>query len=783
MKQLLLLLLFFTPITKIIAQPAHIYGKIKDSATGNPLAYVTVHLLTDSNVIVKNTFSDSLGLFHFNPVEPGTYSISCSRAGYKNLSSPLFTTMDSTDINTGEHILSPNMKQLNKVVVFSKKPLIEKSTDGLIYNVQQDLLSGGGTAIDVLRKTPLVSVSQDGTPSIRGSSNIRVFIDDKPSDIFAPTIADALRQIPAEEIIKVEVILYPSAKYDAEGTDGVINIITRKKNTNGFNGTAAINAGPRYQNVNSSLKIRQQKWIFSTDAGSYLYQNKNGSQLQREDVNNNLLLQQNEWKNKGQTFYSGLNIIYLIDSLKNIYGGYRFRMNSTGSDRESLNDYFSEDSATDSFRRNSHNTFGNSVNSVNAGYNSKSKNQRDDLKLFISWFRHRGYNNYQLQQLRENTVDYKENFKSHTKNKELTLQADYTRKLNNFLNMEAGVKSSNRRLDNTNDFEVFEFPVSKFVEDNVRGSQFVYRRGIYAGYGNLNISLKTWTMRAGGRYEQTVHTADFKDTSLNIPDYKNFIPSILISKNLAEGHTIKLSYTKQILRPYLSYLSPAVIYRDSLNQEFGNPYLLPEVTHRYELGYIGSFKKINGGVSLFYNRNRNSIENIRTPGDNGIFKSTYQNIGRKEAIGLSGNISWRNEKFSVNTNFTLRYMMLKSAALQLTNNGYQLNSTLNVSWKLSKGYSIEGLASINSNDIQLQGSREGWKYFSLSLNKKLNQDKLILSLRTETYNRYITEKYGTPQFYQRTDTRYQNLFILFGLSWKFGKKEVRMPVTQQAATE
>src|SRR6185295_6329235 len=108
-------------------------------------------------------------------------------------------------------------------------------------------------------------------------------------------------------------------------------------------------------------------------------------------------------------------------------------------------------------------------------------------------------------------------------------------------------------------------------------------------------------------------------------------------------------------------------------------------------------------VSFFYNRNLNSIENIRTPGDNGIFKSTYQNIGRKEAIGLSGNISWRNDKFSVNTNFTLRYMMLKSAALQLTNNGFQLNSTFNASWKLSKGYSIEGLANINSNDIQLQG--------------------------------------------------------------------------------
>ncbi|MEJ0106139.1 MAG: FtsX-like permease family protein [Bacteroidota bacterium] len=249
-----------------------------------------------------------LGLFGLNftflSILPGNYFLSFSRAGYKTFVSSSVIITDTSRVDV-VYFLSPNEKNLSAVTVFSKKPLIEKSTDGIVYNVQQDLLAGGGTAIDVLRKTPMVSVGQDESPSIRSSSNIRVFIDDKPSDMFAPSVADALRQIPAEEIVKVEVILYPSAKYDAEGTDGVINIITRKNKLNGSSGTMSLNFGQRNQNSALSLNMRRQKWIFNIDAGGYLYRNKNGSVFSREEATANRLMQQNEWKNNGKTFYSG----------------------------------------------------------------------------------------------------------------------------------------------------------------------------------------------------------------------------------------------------------------------------------------------------------------------------------------------------------------------------------------------------------------------------------------------------------------------------------------------
>ena len=779
MKKILLILFLLASLKEGIAQPSNsISGKIKDSTTSNSLAYATVRLLADSNTIIKSTFSDSTGTYLLTSINPGHYFLSFSRADYTASYSSSFLIYDSSQINTGEHMLLPHTKQLSGVTVFSRTPLIEKSTDGIVYNVQQDLLAGGGTAIDVLRKTPMVSVGQDGSLAIRGSGNIRVFIDDKPSDLFAPSVADALRQIPAEEIVKVEVILYPSAKYDAEGTDGVINIITRKNKLNGVSGTYSLNLGQRNQNSALSLNIRQQKWIFTINAGGYLYENRNGSVFDREEANKNRLLQQNEWKNNGKTFYSGLNIIYVIDSLKSLYAGYRFRTNTSITDRVSLNDYFVSDSILNSFQRNTDNTMGNKVNSINTGYTGKSKNQRSELKALISYFGHHGNNDYDLEQLRRQTTDYKENFASKTTNAELSIQADYTQKIGANAGLEAGIKSTHRSSSSVNEFEVYQFSSGKFTEDNTCANKFNYNRDIYAAYSNLSVTMKTWQIRFGARYEQTSLTARFMTVLLEIPEYKNFVPSILINKSIGT-HSLKLNYNKQILRPFLFYLNPAINYSDSLNLEYGNPYLLPEITHRFELGYSGTFKTIFAGASLFYSGNRNSIENIKTPGDNGVFKSTYQNIGRKEAIGLSGNLSWRKEKVTISTNLTLRYMMLKSVALQLSNNGFQFNGNMNVSWKFKNGYSVEGLININSNEIRLQGSREGWKFYSLVWNKKMNNEKLTISLRIETYNRFITEEFITPAFYQQTKTKYQNLNMLFGLSWKFGKKEIKVPVTQQ----
>lgn len=765
------------------AQTTGIVGTTNDAVTGKTLGFVTIHLLTKKDSLIHTVFSDSSGAYQFNHVLPGSYKLNFSLTGYAPSSSAIFMMTDTSNFNAGVQNLSPDVQQLSQVKIISRRPVIEKSMDGIIYNVQQDLLAAGGTAIDVLRKTPMVSVGQDGSPSIRGSSNIRLYIDDKPSDLYASNIADALRLIPVEEIARIEVILYPSAKYDAEGTDGVIHITTKKNKMNGINGTLNVNIGNRPKNFNVTVNMRRNKWILSATSGWHYYKNRNGSILHRKETDESRLYQSNEWTSGGRTFFSGMNVIYILDSLKNIYGGYRYRVNNTLTNRLANNQYYADALTVNSFRRHSDFEWDYRSHSMNMGYSYKSKNQKNELKLFMTHFKGYMANAYDLAQWRSETVDYRENFEGRSDIKELVFQADYSTNISPVTFIEAGIKSMSRESRDLNQFYVYEFASGKFIKDAARENNFRYERNIYAAYTNLRFSFKAWQVRVGARYEQTLLNAVFKDTSLRLPDFKNLTPSVLVNKTFSDKHTIRFSYSQQLLRPYLNYLNPFTDYSDSLNLQYGNPYLVPEITHRYEMGYNGTFGKLVSGVAFFYTSNPNGVEQIRFPAGNGIVHTTYRNIGKRNALGFTGNISWRNENISAGTNFTLRYIELESAALQLANHGWHFNASVNFSYKFPRNYSIETTANFNSKDIRLQGWREGWKYASLALNKKLNKDKLTISLRSETFNHYMTEDIITPVFFQRTETRYQNFFILLGLSWKFGSKEIKMPAVQQATQD
>ncbi|PWU01959.1 MAG: hypothetical protein C5B52_06325 [Bacteroidetes bacterium] len=762
---------------------AQIRGRIVDSLSNAPISLANVSLISDSGKALGTVSSDSLGYFSLIQRPGNSFAISISRVGYSTKHISKFDFKNSTMLDLGEIKLVSDEHELTGVTVTGRKPLVEKSTDGIVYNAQQDQVTAGGTAIDVLKRTPMVSVGQDGTPSLRGSSNIRIFIDDKPADLFASSVADALRQIPAEDVIKVEVILYPSAKYDAEGTDGVINITTRKRKFNGTNGTINANLGLRYQYSNMSLDLKKDKWILSTNLGAYAYHNKNSAELLREDSEENEVNQNSNSTSNGRAYFIGGNLIYELDSLSNIYGGYRFRHYNSGSNKISQNQLFSRDSILTEYQSEIENLWDNNFNSFNLGYSGKSKNKWRDAKALVSYFSINGHEQYESDQVREENVDYSEHYMGHARTGELTFQFDLNQKLSSVFNFEAGLKSNFRKVVDSNQYSTLEFSKYEYELDSARSNEFNFRREIYATYTNFIFTFKGLQMRLGGRYEQTKLHNVFKDSVLMIPDYKNFVPFFLINKSLGDKQTIKFNFSQQILRPYYGYLNPAIDYSDSLNIEFGNPYLKPEITNKYELGYNGNIGKVTLNASIFYTHVQNGIENIRYPIAEGIFANTYRNIGKRDGYGTSGNLNWRKGKFSLVSNYTIRYLILKSIALNANNKGFQVNAGMTANYKLNHGYSVELLINYNSRSILLQGYRDGWKYFFLSVNKKINKEKITISLRAETYNRNILEDLNTDLFSQITNTKYQNFSLMLGLTWKFGKKEIKMPTIQQGTSD
>ncbi|MGY0038537.1 TonB-dependent receptor [Pedobacter sp. NJ-S-72] len=255
------------------AQKVTITGRISaviltDSFTKQPVDYATVSLMrVKDNKSVNGGVTDAKGKVVLQNVAPEQYKLLIGFMGYKSKTMLVKTSQEKPDLNLGNIYLTGTESNLKEVAIVGKTPMIETKIDKLVYNAEQDVTTAGGNAGDVMRKVPMVTVDIDGNPSLRGSSAVRVLINGKPSGTMSNSVADALKMIPAEEIKSVEVITSPSAKYDAEGAGGIINIITKKKTAQGVNGNAALSVGTRQNNGNFSLNAKQGRLGISSNFG------------------------------------------------------------------------------------------------------------------------------------------------------------------------------------------------------------------------------------------------------------------------------------------------------------------------------------------------------------------------------------------------------------------------------------------------------------------------------------------------------------------------------------
>ncbi|MVM31464.1 TonB-dependent receptor [Spirosoma sp. HMF4905] len=763
-------------------------GILIDSITTKAIPFATVSLFQQGKLI-DGTLTDSLGKFVLNSLRYGTYSLAFSAVGYQSFHTPTWTVNEQRPaIDLGTIGISQDAKNLQTVTVRGQKPLIEQRVDGLTFNVESLPGIAGSDASDVLRKVPMLSVDANGGLSMRGSSNIRVFIDGKPSDIYASSVADALKSISGESIVKVEVITHPSARYDAEGSDGVVNIVTRKVRDNITNGNASIVLGNRNEAVMSNVQSKFNKWLVKLDGFYQTYWNRNGSVLERE-TEQVKIFQKNESRNTGNYFFGGATVLYSLDSLNTISIGYRPRSLANQSDVVSTNFYAENERFLPSFQREIATSTPAFSHVFTTGYTSTSANKRirsskREFSLLATYLISNNINRYDVSQVANDQTPYQENFDSKTRNRDLMIQADYTHSFTDKLTWETGGKLTQKNLVSDSQFGIYNFNNQAYTNDPIRSNAFSYRSEIYALYTNFRFQLKTWQLMAGLRYEKTDLNATFKDNFLQLPSFQNLVPNLLISRNLDQKSTLKLGYTVKLVRPYFTYLNPTVNRSDSLNVQSGNPYLHPEITRRYQLSYSRNGVRLFTDITLFYNHNQNSIETIRTARPDGVFESTFQNIGRNKRLGLSVNLTWKpSPKISLGGTLTIQHVQLESPALQVSNSGLMRQLVLNYSHKLPKSYSIDFYGFFDSNSISLQGYRSGWKYYSLTFSKKSANERFTMSLRMDTpLSRYtfLNEEITTNAFHQLQTNRYQNQNLRLTAFYKLGQKEIKSPKMRQA---
>ncbi len=809
MKRLLLLLIIFCSVLTANAQlggvggGSSIVGKISgslvDSVNKQPLSYASVSLFRSSGKSPLNgVLTDDKGGFKIDGVHPGTYKIRITYVGYPDkFVDGIITTDSKPDKNMGVIVVAPSSKALKEVAITGTAALVENKIDKIVYNAEKDLTAAGGNATDVLQKVPLVAVDINGNVSLRGDNNVRVLINGKPSGATSASLSDVLKTIPADQIKSIEVITSPSAKYDAEGSAGIINIITKQKNMSGISGSVSGGVGTRQNNGNINLNYSKNRFSLSLNAGGNLTWPQTSLSTFDNDIQT---VDQDGNPIHTATSSSGSTYLKRHGGIGNISAGYDFnaynnlhtniRLNQGGFDPNSNTQYqyhnFTADSASSYASRSlGHNTFGGF--DWNLDYTHKFKKEGEELDISTQWSHSKivtNYTNFYTAQFPNQKNDI------NGLNNEYTFQVDYTLPINKMFKLEAGGKEILRRINSTSDlFAPDPQNTEGFVYDILNSSTYKYNQDVTAGYSVLTITLpKGYAILAGVRDENTnIHgvpqSAGEGDLVPFSNNYNTFIPSLTIQKQLSATQTIKLAYSKRITRPSLQFLNPYVNKTNTLAQQEGNPALAPEVSQTVELGYNAFIKTSVINLSLYYKHTGGLIESIAAPivdtvsGQPGTL-TTFHNIGSNNSLGASffgsiNPIKIITIRGSINA-YTYKPDPSGLYLSDKTQDGtyLQYNAFLSAELDLKGGFIAQVFAVENSPRRTIQGTNPSFSILGGGVRKQFLKKKASIGVNVlEPFNKYkhFDSNISSPGFSQSSTFAFPFRSVGLTFSYSFGK--------------
>ena len=777
-----------------------ITGIVRDSTNAQPVEFANIALIDPATKKpVNGAVADDKGKFTINKVATGNYVVEISFIGYGTKRIPVKITDKKKDVELGAVSINTDDKVLKEVVVQGQKNLVEEKVDRTIYNAENDQTAKGGDATDVLRRVPMLSVDLDGNVSMRGSQNIRVLINNKPSTIAANSVADALKQIPADQIKTVEVITSPSAKYDAEGSGGIINIITKKNNLQGLSLNVDASAGLRGSNLGLSGSYRKAKMGFSLGGFGRSNYNQPGS------FNNDQSTYAFDTLNSRRGTLLSTTNQKADTRLVNAFGQYTLGWDYDIDKKNSLaaslkygvrNNLNWQDGLTTTSTNQNLNRLAN-VNTVdNSGTTDASvtytrtfeKPQREFSVLALYSFNNRT-NDFVNERLDSPTppipVFQKNNNQS--QNREMTVQIDYQTPIGKNSILEFGGKQINREV--RSDFKTF-FAASDGVYQPSANLQLanslLYDQYITGGYSSFTTQIaKTFSVKAGARYEHTTINASTLDNkNLPIPDYGVLVPSMNVSKRFKNGSALKLAYNRRIQRPSIQFLNPNIQQGNPLNISFGNPLLNPEYTNNYELGYNTFIKGTSLNISTFMRNTIGAIQSVRDsiPGVKGGIQTTYQNIGNEDAYGASIFANVNAGKLSLNGGIDTYYAVLSNnvpnPVYNAKNSGWVYNARLFGSYNLTKGWGFQFFTFYRGRQVQLQGIQGGFYVYSLALRKEFANKKGSVGFGAENffYPRITIENtQDSPILSQNITNVITNLNFKVTFSYRIGKMSFDAP--------
>jgi outer membrane receptor protein involved in Fe transport len=763
MKNILLLFFGILSVTGLLAQQPEvakgngkITGIVIDSLDNVPVQFATIALNNpETGKPIDGTIADEKGKFTLSKVPNGSFDVVISFVGYQTKTFPVTIAEKKDDINLGTIKFSFEAAFLKDVVVEGQRAIIEERVDRTVYNAENDKTTAGGDASEVLRRVPMLSVDLDGNVSMRGNSNVMVLINNKPSTIMASSIADALKQIPADMIKSVEVITSPSAKYDAEGSAGIINIITKKNTLQGLTLNIDAGAGLRGSNLGLNGNYRKGKMGFSLGGFGRAGYNVLGSfdNTQQRDTYNE----------SGSLLYSTTNIQTANTLRRDLFGRYQFgwdyEINKNNSLAASVRygtrngwnfqddlrtkTYFNDTQTGETLRQVDSKDLSGNVD-VNLDYTRTFAKPQREFSFLTMYSRNNRTNNFETttDSLNGSPIRGRKN-DNLSFNQEVTFQADYQTPIGDKQLVEIGGKNISRTV--SSEYQYFNSVGDGAYTPDQSGSlsnTFNYNQNVTGGYLSYTYNSKSkYSFKAGGRYEYTTISANFAESAetedvSEIPSYGVFVPSLNVSRKLKAGNTLKLAYNKRIQRPSIQFLNPNIQSANALQVTKGNPNLDPEYTDNFELSYNTFIKGTTLNFSGFYRNTTGAIQSVRTAKGDTLY-TTYVNLGQEQAVGLNffGNVSI-GKKFTLNGGVDSYYAMLnnnKEGQDNIQNEGWVFNGRLFGNYTLKNGWGLQMHSHFRGRNVSLQGYQGGFRMYGLSIRKEFNDKKGSIGLGAENF--------------------------------------------------
>ncbi len=700
-----LLLLFcglFTSYSSII-QATNVTGKIVDDK-GDALVAASVVLLNQGdNKLVRSAITDDKGLFVLEGISPGTYQLKVNMLGYNTYGADV--TVADQNIQLNDIILQAKANKLKEVTVRGQKPLIEVRADKLIVNVDGSIINTGSSAMEILAKSPNVTVDQNDNISIKGKQGVTVMIDGKMMAVSGTDLANMLKGMSSNSIKQIEVISNPGARYDAAGTGGIINIVTKRDQRMGINGS--VNASyaqgvyPKYS-AGMNLNYRNKK---VSSYISYNYSRRwwfNHLMLDRKFYDNAETLQfsyvQDNFMKMPMNNHSGsFGLDYSIG--KKTIVGVAGTAGTTGFDQlaenrsralNGNNDLIYYFNTNGNHRQDYYNYSGNL--NLRQNFNEQGKQLSVDVDYASYWSK--ANQNFETMYLLPDGNKYQPDYYMRSDLSGLTrirsVKADYTHPLTEKMKLEGGVKSSYVTSDNEPLF--YEKTTGAFVLDVKRSNHFIYRENINAGYVNMNKEWEKWSTQIGLRVENTNVTAEqITLDSTYQTSYTQLFPSFAVQHAVNDNNDLGLTLSRRIQRPNYQQLNPFKYFIDNTTYRAGYPYLRPALTYAVEASHI--FKK-KFMTTLSYSVTSDNITEVIQPSDteDSVTVQIHKNLASVDNYSISGAYPFQVTKWWSNvSNVVLYYAHYRGfiANTNLSDGAPAFNINITNNFTLPKGFRAE----------------------------------------------------------------------------------------------